>query len=146
MKWTEMLKLGVFFFFSFPFGYHSGNTVLPRAHLVALLAEVFISQTEGQTLHKKKRKKGTILAKGAIHVAVVKWHGHFYVPVPSHSLQPLSQNSCRWGYLTFFLSFSFFFFFPSCSKYQRIEKCPLLNKCPNVWSPADICVCLLFFL
>lgn len=63
------------FLFSFPLGYHSGDTVPPRAHLVALLAEVFISEAEGQMLYNKKRRKRTILANGVngvIHVAVVK--------------------------------------------------------------------------
>jgi len=115
-----VLKFGVFFFLSFPSD-HSGSTVPPRAHLVALLAEVFISQTEGHILHKKKRRKRT----RAIHVAVVKWHGQasFYVPAPSHSLQSHSQDSCRQEYLIFLILFLFFTY----SMYQIIAKCPLLN-------------------
>lgn len=138
MKLIETLKFGVFFFF-FPFllGYHWVNTVPPRAHLVALFAEVFISQIEGQILHKEKRRKRTNLANGAFHVAVVKWHGQdsLYVPEPSCSFQS-HQDSCT-GSIDLFLSP---FFFPSYSKYQRTEKYLFLNKWPSVWKSTDICV------
>lgn len=127
-----MLKFGVFFFLSFPLGNHSGNTVPPRAHLVALLAEIFISQTEGQISHKKKQRERTTLANEAIHTTVAKWHdkASFYVP---YSLQ----------------FFSFILRIPTGGNTRDIEnnrECLLLNKRPNTQSCIDmsVCVCLLF--